>query len=257
VKIFLIATLLAQVMSPASRAGEWINLFDGQSLAGWRQLIEPARPDTRSAEEKRTKPVPAHLRPEEDRGKATFRVEDGAIVGRAEHYCMHSYLVTEREFGNFELEFEVHYGWPATKTRGCNSGIQIRSSWQPDKATHRMNGLQVDIDTHPGFAGAFFLEGELRGRFGKELPVIKYGDPAGHRHFQEGQWNRMRLLATGARIQTWVNGEPVGDIELPGLYAAQPKGFIGLQVHEILDPGPCEIRWRNVRLRELHQKQNQ
>ncbi len=52
-------------------------------------------------------------------------------------------------------------------------------------------------------------------------------------------------------IQTWVNGQPVTDAELPEATAKQPKGFLGLQVHEIMNDRPAEVRWRNLRIREL------
>jgi hypothetical protein len=30
-----------------------------------------------------------------------------------------------------------------------------------------------------------------------------------------------------------------------------PKGFIGLQVHSNKSPAPLEVRWRNIRIKEL------
>ena len=41
----------------------------------------------------------------------------------------------------------------------------------------------------------------------------------------------MRIVASGPRIQTWVNGQPVEDIVNEAVYKTHPRGFIGLQIH--------------------------
>ena len=57
------------------------------------------------------------------------------------------------------------------------------------------------------------------------------------------------IRAYGDRIQTWVNGKPIADIRDT---ESSRKGFIGLQVHGIKrDTGPFEVRWRDIRLREI------
>ena len=35
---------------------------------------------------------------------------------------------------------------------------------------------------------------------------------AGHRDFIDDGWNRVRIVARGPRIQTWVNGKPIEDV---------------------------------------------
>ena len=54
-----------------------------------------------------------------------------------------------------------------------------------------------------------------------------------HKHFKNGEWNKYRVLAKGARIQTWVNGKQVSDLVDEEKLKTHPKGFIGLQVHGI------------------------
>jgi hypothetical protein len=61
----------------------------------------------------------------------------------------------------------------------------------------------------------------------------------------------VRIECRGDRIQTWINDVPATDFR----DAMTPRGIIALQVHGIGDgkknkPGE-EIRWRNVRLKEL------
>ena len=66
---------------------------------------------------------------------------------------------------------------------------------------------------------------------------------------KNGQWNRFVIRAVGPRIQTWINGQMIEDIADPTSYQ---KGFIGLQVHGIgNEPGPYDVRWRDLRIREI------
>jgi hypothetical protein len=44
-------------------------------------------------------------------------------------------------------------------------------------------------------------------------------------------WNKLRIVAKGPRIQTFVNGHLVEDLTNEAVYKTHPKGFIGLQVH--------------------------
>ena len=136
-----------------------------------------------------------------------------------------------------------------------NSGVQIRSQTR-DKTgentvykTGRVNGPQVEI--------------EARGGGGAEAGYV-YGEAAGgwltpperlvpHKHFRDGEWNKYRIVAKGPRIQTFINGHKIEDLQHPGIYKTHPKGFIGLQVHGIgANQGPFDVRWRNLRIRELH-----
>jgi hypothetical protein len=98
----------------------WERLFDGKSLAGWRVEAKPA-----------------------DRGKTFWTVVDGTIqcdsMGRPDHD--HVWLVSEREFGDFELRLQVR-GFIDSPG---NSGVQVRSRY--DQEMGWLHGPQVDV--HP------------------------------------------------------------------------------------------------------------
>jgi hypothetical protein len=197
----------------------WLALFDGESLDGWGQR----------------------------NGTASYRVEDGAIVGRTSDGSPNSFLVTAQAYGDFELEFEVRVDG------ALNSGVQIRSGTKqrstgegPDDRAGRVFGPQVEIEASPGLAGYVYGEATGRGWLTPEARRVP------HAHFRNGQWNRYRIVAEGPRIRTWVNGEPIEDLTDEATYETHPEGFIGLQVHGI-EPGtgPYEVAWRNLRLREL------
>ena len=212
-------TALCASLDSARAGGDWVALFDGRTLDGWIQR----------------------------NGTASYRVADGAIVGRTRERSPNSFLTTEREYGDFELEFEVKVD------DALNSGVQIRSrtrqrstSAGADEQAGRMFGPQVEIGASPGLAG--FLYGEATGR-GWLTPEERL---MAHEHFRNGEWNRYRIIARGPRIRTWLNGQPIEDLTDEETYRSHPDGFIGLQVHSI-EPGsgPYEVAWRRLRLREL------
>ena len=75
-----------------------------------------------------------------------------------------------------------------------------------------------------------------------------------HKHFKDGEWNKFRVLAEGARIQTWINGQQISDLVDERKLKTHPRGFIGLQVHGIggkIDLVGAQVQWRNLRLKEL------
>jgi hypothetical protein len=174
-------------------------------------------------------------------------VEDGAIVGRTSEGSPNSFLVTERAYGDFELEFEVKLD------DELNSGVQIRSRTKQrttgtgaDDQAGRVFGPQIEIEASPGLAGYVYGEAIGRGWLTPEERLVP------HDHFRNGQWNRYRVVARGPRIRTWLNAQPIEDLTDDETYRTHAQGFIGLQVHGI-EPGegPYEVAWRNLRLRKL------
>lgn len=221
-QLTLALPLLLGLVACTARAEEgWTSMFNGKTLEGWTQK----------------------------NGTATYRVEDGAIVGKTEKGSPNSFLATATHYGDFELEFE-------TKVDDLlNSGVQIRSKTddKPGKNsiynTGRVNGPQVEIEAS-GDTGAEggYVYGEATGR-NWLTPADKL---VPHKHFKDGEWNHYRIVAEGPRIQTWINGEQVSDLTDEKIYQSHPTGFIGLQVHSIgANEGPYEVRWRNLRIREL------
>ena len=222
--VLLYAVFLMGSIAYAQDNGDWIPLFDGNSLDGWVQR----------------------------NGTATYRVEDGTIVGRTSDGSPNSFLCTKRQFGDFELQFEVRVH------PRLNSGVQIRSRQKTaadleaegrNDPVGRVFGPQVEIEeSGANGAEAGYVYGEATG-----LGWLTEEDPPRpHKHFKNGQWNRYRVLAQGPRIRTWINGTEVDDLTHEEIYRAHPKGFIGLQVHGIdRSEGPYEVAWRDIRLKEL------
>lgn len=208
------AVLFLSLAAVPAVAGEWVELFDGKTLDGWTQR----------------------------NGTATYRVEDGTIVGKTNEGSPNSFLCSDKEYGDFELEFEVKVD------DKLNSGVQIRSQTK-ETFKGRVNGPQVEIEARgEGGAEAGYIYGEATGR-GWLTPKDKLKP---HKHFKDGQWNKFRVVARGPHIQTWINGTPIADLTDEPIYKTHPKGFIGLQVHAVgKGQGPYEVAWRKIRIKEL------
>ena len=202
---------LSTVSTVAEAPPGFVPLFNGHNLDGWIQR----------------------------NGTATYRVEDGCIVGRTSEGSPNSFLCTIKEYGDFELRFEVKVD------DRLNSGVQIRSKSRGGKPSGRVHGPQVEIATN-GNAGFIYGEALGTGWLSQDR-----SDPKARAAFKKGQWNSFRVVAVGKSIKTWVNGVPVANLvdNKSGMY----KGFIGLQVHAVpRGAGPYEVRWRNIYIKELH-----
>ena len=170
---------------------------------------------------------------EQHGGKAVYAVEDGAIVGHSVPNTSNSFMCTKERFGDFELLFEVKVD------RRLNSGVQIRSNIRPD--SDRVFGPQVEIETGPGEAGYIYGEATGRGWLSQ--------DRSKKITLKSDEWNQYRVLAKGANIKTWVNGEPVADLTDE---KSAKEGIIGLQVHGVGGrTEPMYVRWQNIKIRVL------
>ncbi len=219
---FVAITALSFATSATDAAEqEWKPLVHGSSLDGWVQRG----------------------------GKAKYHVENGEVVGTSVPKTSNSFLCTDRDYGDFELELEFKVD-PT-----LNSGIQIRSQCfdEPKELktaektiripAGRVHGYQVEIDPSDRAWSCGIYDEARRGW----LNDLKDNEPARHA-FRQNEWNRVRVVCQGDSIKTWLNDVPAADLK-DGM---TPAGFIALQVHGVGDrTEPLEVRWRNIRIREL------
>lgn len=208
-------------------AGQWKDLFDGKTLDGWS----------------------IHS------GYADYRVENGVIVGTAVKGSPNTFLCTNKEYGDFILEFEVKCD------PRLNSGVQIRSRIAKDPMffifrgqdgrprqrlvpPDRVYGYQVEIaSADTGSCGGIYDEAR-RGFFLAEVS----DEPDAKKAFKNDRWNKYRIECKGSSIKTWVNDVPCAELR----DSMDDKGTIGLQVHGLgRNFSPYQVRWRNLRIREL------
>ena len=93
-------------------AQEWTPLFNGKNLKGWKRL----------------------------NGVAEYKVKDGVITGVSKMNTPNTFLVTEKNYGDFILEFDFYVD------DGLNSGVQFRSLSFKEYNNGRVHGYQFEID---------------------------------------------------------------------------------------------------------------
>jgi len=196
---------------------QWRPLFDGETTAGWRGYRMEGMPD----------------------GWA-------AVDGNLTRVASAGDIITEEEFGNFELALE----WQISPSG--NSGIFFRVTEDADRTYESGPEMQVlDDATHADGGNLLTAAGANYGLY----PVPEYSTkPA-------GEWNEVRILVEGAHVEHWLNGVMVVEYELwspdweqkvanskfsewPG-YGRAKRGHIGLQDH-----GDW-VAYRNIRIREM------
>lgn len=234
--VILTATLTSCVSAqkdPASAQGNSIALFNGKDLTGWRggqtfdhRKLLAMTPEARAAQiEKWTRTMSAT---NSKTGKPHWYAENGELVNDG----FGDYATTEKDYGDFEL-FVEYKTVPL-----ADSGIYLRGVPQVQIWDHT-NPREFGNGAQKGSGG---LWNNSAGAPGKD-PLVLADKPF-------GQWNKFHILMVGARVSVWLNDKLVVDHALLENYYDRKtpipaKGPIQLQTHG------GEIRWRNIRLREI------
>lgn len=211
--LFFVIVVLIGLPAAAQSSASWTNLFNGKDLKGWKQL----------------------------NGKAKYSIQNGEIVGTTVMGEPNSFLATERDYGDFILEFEF------LVDSAMNSGVQFRSASSEDYQHGRVHGYQYEIDPSPrGWMGGIYDEAGRDWLYPMDL------HPAAKTAFRQGHWNKARVECIGNTIRTWINGMPAAYV----IDNLRPKGFIALQVHAInkKEEEGKQIRWRKLRIQTMHLK---
>jgi hypothetical protein len=181
-------------------------IFDGKTISGWKQLG----------------------------GAADYKVIDGAIVGSSRPGVPNSFLVTEKDYGDFILEFDVRQDVGPT-----NSGVQFRSLSTPEFENGRVHGYQADIDpSDRQWSGGIYEEAQRGWFYTGEM------NPPSKALYKFGEWNHYRIEAIGPRMRVWINGGPAADV----IDDVTKQGFFGLQVHSIstAEEAGRTTSWKNL-----------
>ena len=211
--LLIIAALFITISSLAqtSAASGWQDLFNGKDLTGWKRLG----------------------------GKAEYTVENGIIIGRTVMNSRNTFLVTEKEYGDFILEADV---W--VEDEEGNAGIQTRSHFNPEafNGEGRVYGRQCEVDPTPRrWTGGIYDEGRRDWLYPMQL------NPAAQNVYKKGEYNHFKIECIGNEMKTWVNGIATAYV----VDTLDAKGFIGLQVHAINSPDHAgkKVGFKNVRIK--------
>jgi hypothetical protein len=224
---FTTACTSGQQTPPAE--AEWINLFDGTSTEHWKQYNADSFPEM------------------------GWVIEDDMLVFRpvpGPDWTSGLDIITRQKFGDFELELE----WMIEE--GGNSGIFYHVLEQPTQAIY-WSGLEfqlLDNENHPDAT-----QGVDGNRKAGSLYDLIPANPQNTR--PHGEWNDVRIVSSGPKIEHWMNGEKILEFERWTVewfellrrskfrtfneFGAMPSGHIGLQDHGDV------VKFRNIRIREL------
>jgi hypothetical protein len=205
-KNILLAILLL-FTAAISAQEKWEPLFNGKNLKGWKKL----------------------------NGKAEYKVVDGTIVGISKMNTPNTFLATEKNYGDFILEFDFKVD------DGLNSGVQFRSLSLKDYQNGRVHGYQFEIDPAArAWTGGIYDEARRNWLYPMTV------NPAARTAFKNGQWNKARIEAIGSSIRTWINGIACANI----WDDMTLEGFIALQVHGIGDKAQegKTVSWKDIRI---------
>ncbi len=173
---------------------------------------------------------------------AGWQVVDGALTRVARG----GDVVTREQFRDFELSLE----WNVAP--GGNSGIFYRASEDDEAIYWTAPEMQVlDDGKHPDGQSRLTAAGANYGLHAAPAGVVK---PA-------GEWNQVRIVVKGNRVEHWLNDVKVVEYELaspdweakvqaskfaPHLrYGRNAEGYIGLQDHG------DRVAYRNIKIRVL------
>jgi hypothetical protein len=205
-----ILVLSALVLSsPAIADDKGGPLFNGKDLTGFRYL------------------------------KEYWSVKEGAIVGSShpDGIKFNTFLVSEKEYGDFELSFKVKL-----TGEGCNSGVQIRSILKDEK-TFAVWGPQCDMAR--GYWGSLFGEHFGGKKPGDHQMLKAAAADVVKRAVKEGEFNDYSIRAVGKKVTIKINGETTVDTELDIL---PDKGVIAFQVHV---GKPMEVIFKDIVFKEI------
>jgi hypothetical protein len=219
-------------LSAAEEAEGWQLLFDGETLNGWRDF----------------------------NGKELtngWTVVDGCIQASGEGGDASGYIVTDKQYANFELMWD----WKLTK--GGNSGMLYHVLEGPRFKVPYVTGPEyqlIDVEGWEEINNAKLEEWQKIGvDYAMHLP-----DQSKMKINPVGQWNTSKIVFDNGHVEHWLNGEKILEFEAwtedwfakkasgkwgdATEYGLAHEGVICLQDHG--DPAS----FRNIKIKELPKK---
>jgi hypothetical protein len=216
----------------------FVEIFDGKTLDGWHVSTETG-----------------HSRTSGNKSGGRWVVEDGAIVGSQDVPGNGGIIITDKQYGDFEVIVEMQNDF------GPDSGLFLRGN-------ERGQAYQYLIDYHNnGNVGGLYGEGLPKGFHIRNwhftdavekivphdapvpLPIKPEDWP---KFWEHGKWQTLRAKIVGnpPKITTWVNGVRFMEWEDPNKQHPD-RGGIALQVHGGGDFTKQFVRYRGIKVKEL------
>ena len=149
------------------------------------------------------------------------------------------WLMTEKEYANFELRLEFKV------PKGGNSGVALRSPMKGDPAYTGME-IQILDDKDPSYKG--LQKWQATGSIYGVVPSSKVPTKP------VGEWNSYRITCKGRQVTVELNGEKVVDADLDASVEKHAKGHPGIlrkAGHIGLQEHGGRVEFRNLYVKEL------
>jgi hypothetical protein len=154
-----------------------------------------------------------------------WKAVDGELLGENPGEQA-SIIWTNQEFRDFEVELEY-----ITLTDDYDSGIFLRG------LSHQVQ-IGISRSLQKDMTACIYApeddQGSYPGQTDKVTAIHKMGE-----------WNHLKVIVTGKRIQTILNGEPM--VDYTGVVLVD-EGPIGLQLHGGVH---MSLKFKNIKVREL------
>ncbi len=161
-------------------------------------------------------------------GTEKWYVENGELICESGPDKKYGYLLTDKFYKNFDLSLQFK------QEANGNSGVFFRSTVDGTK----VKGWQVEVAPPNHDTGGIY---ESYGRnWLVQIPDEK------ETILKPEEWNTLRIVANGDRVQTYLNGQEMVDLKDEKIGAGE--GGIALQIH---DGGGIKVRWRDIVLKPL------
>ena len=158
--------------------------------------------------------------------------EEGNLVTENGEDLRYGYLGTREYYDDFDLTVEFK------QVTNGNSGLFFHSFVEGGYKNNIVNGWQCEVAPQ-GYDTGGIYESYGRGWL-VQIPDEKESI------LKEGEWNTLRLRVEGNKVQTWLNGEPM--IEIEDELIGNTPGRIMLQIH---DGNNIKVLWKNFKLTTL------
>ena len=194
----LLLTLATSCQHGRAKKSDGMPLFNGRDLSGW-----------------------------ETPGNATWKVEDGCIVGTQGPDNAPGDLLTARDYDDFELKVVFKMTWPG------NSGVWFR--YQSDEQAYQADILEYKNPVC--YAGSLYCTGKMFLALNEDPNIVN-----------RESWNTCTIRAEGDHITVTLNGTVTADVHDD----TSSHGRIGFQIHAGDQFKDMKIEIREIRIRPLH-----
>jgi len=206
----------------------WKLLFNGQNTAGWKNYNAS--------------------------GVTGWNVEDGSLAASGTGADETGYIITEKQYDNFELVFD----WKIAAEG--NSGVMYHVIENPKFKTPYLTGPEYQLLDDVGFPQKV----EDWQKTGADY-AMHVANPKTKKLNPVGQWNTTRIIFDNGHVEHWLNGAKIVEFEawtpewfklkssgkwtMAPEYGLSETGYISLQDHG------SKAWFRNMKIKELPKKQ--